>query len=118
MENIFFQINKADIYINDYKEDDKLCGYELNTYTRRGVNQILFLDFRDTQLDPENPEDFFKVLSHRIDDIDIDEEIEIHRQMSDYRKIFSIRESLEDFKEWKKNLQRLAKEVQNLNLKL
>lgn len=111
MENIFSQINKADICIDDYKEDDKLCGYELNTYTRRGVNQILFLDFRETQLNPENPGDFIKILSDRIDDIEIDEEIELHREIPDYKRAFSVRESLEDFEKWKENLQLLLKEI-------
>ena len=111
MENIFSQINKADICIDDYKEDDKLCGYELNTYTHRGVNQILFLDFRETQLNPENPGDFIKILSDRIDDIDIDEEIELHRKIPDYKRAFSVRESLEDFEKWKENLQLLLKEI-------
>lgn len=111
MENIFSHINKADIHIDNYKEDDKLCGYELNTYTSRGVNHILFLDFREPQWNPENPEDFIKILSDRIDDIDIDEEIELHREIPDYKRTFSVRESLEDFEEWKENLQLLLKEI-------
>lgn len=50
LENIFSLLEQADIFIYEYKENNKLCGYELNTYTGRGVNQILFLDFREIRL--------------------------------------------------------------------
>lgn len=35
-------LEQSGIQINDYKEDKKLCGYELNTYTNGGVNMIVF----------------------------------------------------------------------------
>ena len=109
LKTIFSQLEDENISIYDYKENDKLCGYELNTYTHKGVNQILFLDFRDTGLNPKSPKDFMAVFSNRIADIDTDEEIEINRQNRNYRNSFSIRESLEDFEEWKGNLESLLK---------
>jgi hypothetical protein len=114
LENIFSLLEQADIFIYEYEEDNKLCGYELNTYTCRGVNQLIFLDFRDTKLDPENPESFFDIFSNRITEIDIDEEIELHRESENYKKHFSIRESLEDFEGWKENLQTVAYKINAL----
>lgn len=116
IEMIFSKIEEYGISIYNYTENNKLCGYELNTYTERGVNQILFLDFRYTEKNPQNPNDLFKILSDRINDIDIDEEIDIHRQMPDYKKTFSIQESLEDFKEWKEKLIQLLQTIEILKL--
>ncbi len=111
LKTIFSQLEDENISIYDYKENDKLCGYELNTYTHKGVNQVLFLDFRDTGLNPKSPKDFITVFSNRIADIDTDEEIEINRQNKNYRNSFSIRESLADFEEWKGNLESLVKKI-------
>jgi len=116
MEKIFSKIEEYGISIYNYTENNKLCGYELNTYTERGVNQILFLDFRHTERNPANPDDFIKILSEEIEDIDIDEEIELHRQMQDYKTVFSIRQSLEDFEDWKESLVQLVHKIESVNL--
>lgn len=114
LDNIFSLLEQANIFIYEYEENYTLCGYELNTYTCLGVNQLLFLDFRDTKLDPKNPESFFYIFSSRIAEIDIDEEIDLHRESENYKKDFSIRESLEDFEGWKENLQEVAYKINAL----
>lgn len=104
ISQIIDKLENANIDVYEYKEKNKLCGYELNTYTDCGVNQILFLDFRDTDLNPKNAKDFLKVFNERIESIDIDEEIELNRQSESYRNNFSITVSVQDFKDWKENL--------------
>ena len=104
ISQIIDKLENANIDVYEYKEKNKLCGYELNTYTDCGVNQILFLDFRDTDLNPKNAKDFLKVFNERIESIDIDEEIELNRQIESYRNDFSITVSVQDFKDWKENL--------------
>lgn len=104
ISQIIDKLENANIDVYEYKEKNKLCGYELNTYTDCGVNQILFLDFRDTDLNPKNAKDFLKVFNERIESIDIDEEIELNRQSESYRNDFSITVSVQDFKDWKENL--------------
>lgn len=111
MKNIFDKIELAGISIHHYKEDGKLCGYELNTYTEGGLNQIVFVDFRDTKKDPENEKDFKELFSERIESIDVDEEIEMNRQNKGYRDAFTLTQALKDVKAWKKGLLKLAKNL-------
>jgi hypothetical protein len=87
----------------------KLCGYELNTYTEGGLNQIVFVDFRDTKKDPKNEKDFKELFSARVESIDVDEEIEMNRQDKGYRQAFTLTQALKDVKAWKKGLLKLAK---------
>lgn len=111
MENIRNKIETAEISIYAYEENGVVCGYELNTYTRGGLNQIVFVDFRQTKKDPNNPDDFKKLFLERVKSIDVDEEIEINRQNDDYKKVFTISQSVKDIKRWKKDLKKLAKSL-------
>lgn len=110
LERIIDAINS----ITEYEENGNLCGYEIETYTGGGVNQIIFLDFRDTEKDPKNADDFINVLEDRINSIDIDEEIELNRHDSTYREHFTLRESLKDFEEWQKELKNLVKKLKKI----
>lgn len=105
LQQIFDKLEENDISIYEYKENKILCGYELNTYTNGGVNQLVFIDFRDTELDSKNPNHFLKLFKNRVNDIDIDDEIEVNRQNNNYKNTFSISESVEDFTDWKIKLQ-------------
>lgn len=111
MKKTFDKIETANISIDEYKEKNKLCGYELNTYTDGGVNQIVFVDFRDTDKDPKNKNDFKELFLERVNSIDIDEEIETNRQDKSYRQAFTLTRALKDFKDWKKGLLKLAKSL-------
>ena len=101
------RLNECNISVDEYKENKKLCGYELNTYTQRGVNQIVFLDFRDTEFNPKDPKDFLLVYNNRISSIDIDEEIEVNRQNEHYKRDFTLSQSINDFMYWKNELHKV-----------
>ena len=107
LQQIFDKIEEAEISIYNYSENGELCGYELNTYTQGGVNQIVFLDFRNTEMNPENAQDFLTVYNERVNSIEIDEEIELNRQMKGYKDAFSLSESVQDFEEWKEKLENI-----------
>lgn len=111
MKNIFDKIEAVGISIYEYKEKNKLCGYELNTYTDGGVNQIVFIDFRNTGKKPKSENDFKELFLAYINSIDIDEEIESNRQDKAYRQAFTLTQALKDFKAWKKDLLKLAKSL-------
>lgn len=108
MDNIIDKIETAEISIDKYEENGVVCGYELNTYTEGGLNQIVFVDFRDTKKDPNNPDDFKELFLERVKSIDVDEEIEVNRQDKGYREAFTLTQALKDVKRWKKDLLRLA----------
>lgn len=104
IEEIFSLLEQYNITHYIYSEEGKECGVELNTYTPSGVNEIIFVDFRNTKLIPTNPNDFVKQFSEYVESIDIDERIENNRQDPEYKKVFSLSNSVEDFTEWEKNL--------------
>jgi hypothetical protein len=112
LKQIFDIIENNEISIDNYTEDNKLCGYELDTYTSAGVNQTIFLDFRDKG-NPKKANDFIEKFTERINDIDIDDEIEMNRQDQRYKDNFTLRESLNDFEEWKKVLEEIINEIKN-----
>lgn len=115
MEKIIEALEKNNIQIYEYKEDGKLCGYELNTYTSGGVNMLIFLDFREKG-NPKDVDDFLNEFEQYLKDFDIDEEIDLHRQDQRYKDAFRISESVNDFNGWKKNLKKLIKRLKvNIN---
>lgn len=103
-------IENNEISISNYKENGILCGYELNAYTNKGVNEILFLDFRDENKDPNNPKDFIQEFEDYINYEKVDDRV--HRNMQDkkYREDFTIKQSLKDFTKFDKKLKRILKE--------
>lgn len=104
IKQIIETLEYANIQVSEYKENKKLCGYELNTYTDAGVNMILFLDFRDTKKDPKNAKDFIEMFNDRVNDIDIEEEIKLHSEDKRYMQEIGYEVGLQDFKDWKENL--------------
>lgn len=112
LEQIFDIIEENEISIDNYTEKNKLCGYELNTYTQQGVNQIIFLDFRNSG-NPKKAIDFIEKFQSRIDEIDIDEEIELNRQDQRFKDNFTLRQSLNDFEEWKKKLEEIVEQIKS-----
>lgn len=111
MKTVFDKIEATGISIYKYEENDKVCGYELDTYTDGGLNQIIFVDFRDTNKYPENEEDFKELFLERVESINVDEEIEVNRQDQSYKQSFTLTEALKDIKRWKKDLLKLAKSL-------
>ena len=111
MKKIIQTIEKANISVHKYEEGKKLCGYELDTHTEGGLNQIVFVDFRQTNKDPKKAKDFKELFVQRIKDIDVDEEVELNRQNKQYRNDFTLRESLDDIEAWKERMLKLAESL-------
>lgn len=101
---VIAKLEEASIQVDEYKEGNKLCGYELNTYTDCGVNQIVFIDFRNTSLNPKSGKAFIELYNQRVKDIDIEEEIGYLRQDKSYMSNIGTEIGLQDLKDWKENL--------------
>ena len=113
LQQVIDIIEAKGITFYNYVEDGKLCGYELDTYTSCGVNQIIFLDFRDEEKDAENVNDFIEQLNYYVKNIDVEEEIELNRQNQDYRENFTFSRSLDDFEKWKTELEEIVEDLKN-----
>lgn len=105
------KLEYADIQVGEYTENEKLCGYELNTYTDAGVNQILFIDFRDSEMNPKDAKHFIELFNERVNDIDIDEEIKNLINDKRYMQEIGLTVGVQDLKDWKANLQNIFTET-------
>ena len=78
-ENLKKFFEEKDFNVHLIEQDGNQCA-EVETWTNGGVNMILWLN-------PFTIEEFKQI----VNDFDVDEEIELHRQGQDYRNAFTIR---------------------------
>lgn len=96
----FFE--KQDFNVHLFEQDNQQCA-EVEKWTDGGVDMIFTLM-------PFTAEKFIEC----VNDFDIDEEIDLHRQGKDYRNAFTISESLKDFKNFQKGLKKVVQRLKNL----
>ena len=82
----FFEENDFIVHLTE--QDGVQCA-EIETWTNGGVDMILWL----------NPFTV-KAFEDVVNNFNVDDEIEIHRQGKDYKNAFTIKESLNDFEEY------------------
>ena len=108
MKTLFENIGLS---VYEYREDDKLCGYEIDTYTDGGVNLVVFLDFRGEEENVSNKDKVKEKFLDYINNFDIDEEIDLYRQDQNNRNAFTISQSEKDFKSWKKEMKKVINKL-------
>ena len=99
------------ITVDIYKEKNKICGYELNTYTDAGVNQIIFIDFRDKNLNPNNPQYFIQLFNEYTKNIDVDEEIKYLILDKQYIDQIGLINGIKDLTDWKYKMENIFKKI-------
>ena len=95
------QMEILENHFNIY-EDKK--DYELETWTNGGVNMFIYIE-KDIE------EDLIEQLEKYVENFDIDEEIDLHRQAEDYRQAFRITESVKDFESWVEYIKTIIKDL-------
>lgn len=88
-----------DFMVQPVKEGRVLCA-EIETWTTGGVNMIHYLR-------PFTVEEFERI----VNDFDVDDEIDGHRQDSRYRDAFRITESVKDFEEYHSRLKGVLEQL-------
>lgn len=96
----FFE--KQDFNVHLFEQDNQQCA-DVEKWTNGGVDMIFTLM-------PFTAEKFIE----RVNDFNIDEEIDLHRQGEDYRNAFTISESLRDFKNFQKELNEVVENLKKL----
>jgi hypothetical protein len=99
-ENLKNFFEEKDFNVHLTEQDNVQCA-EVETWTNGGVNMIMWLN-------PFTVEEF----TQRVNDFDVDEEIELHRQGQDYKNAFTIRESLKDFENYHNRLKDVLSDLQ------
>ena len=74
-------------------------GLEMETWTDGGVNMIVCLEDEKGLI--ENFKDY-------VEYFDVEEEIDLHRQGESYKKAFTLRQSLDDFEDYLKWLNKIV----------
>lgn len=92
----FFELFFANVDICHFSNGD---GLEMETWTDGGVNMLVWLENEDNLL-----EDFKEF----VENFDVDYEIELHRQGESYKKAFTLRQSLDDFEDYLKWLNKIV----------
>jgi hypothetical protein len=95
----FFEEQGFQVHLSE--QDNQQCA-EVEMWTDGGVDMIIWLM-------PFNVEQFKKY----VNDFDIDNEIDLHRQANDYKNAFTIKESLKDFTKYHNHLKKVAKLLDN-----
>jgi hypothetical protein len=81
-----------------YEFDETL---ELEQWTNGGVDMIIDVTKKNIINDLED----------YIENFDIDEEIDMYREIKDYKERFTIRQSLEDFEDWLEFIEDIIKKL-------
>lgn len=81
---------------------------ELESWTNGGVNMFI-------SIDKNSDNNLLEQLERFVENFDIDEEIDIHRQDTDYRRNFTIRESINDFENWVDYIEECISKLEEYN---
>lgn len=99
--------------IEPYTEEGRgECGFELENWTDGGVDMPIVMDLRLCRSNPYDPADILMVLQNFAENFDIDDEIKVHREGKDYKMVFSISESVEDFTDWLEGFEKMVNAVE------
>lgn len=102
------KINEKEREILDkhFKVYEDNVDYELESWTNGGVDMNIYIT--------KDGESLIDQLQKFVDDFDIDEEIDLYRQGSDYKRNFTISESLEDFGDYIEFIKSVIEELEKL----
>lgn len=102
LERLFEIMEDFEFSKVEYTEKDKLCGYELESWTMQGVDILHFVDCRNYGgVTAEAVMEELKAISA---DFDVDRYVLQYMEGKEYRDRFSIREALDDLEEYAERL--------------
>ena len=81
---------------------------ELESWTNGGVNMFI-------SIDKNSDNNLLEQLERFVENFDIDEEIDIHREDEDYKRNFTIKESINDFENWVDYIEECISKLEEIN---
>ena len=81
---------------------------ELESYTDGGVDMFI-------SIDKNSDNNLLEQLERFVENFDIDEEIDIHREDENYKRNFTIRESITDFENWVDYIEECISKLEEYN---
>lgn len=92
--------------VHKFEQDNQICA-EIEKWTDGDVDMNIVLM-------PFTIEEFINY----VNDFNVDDEIDIHRQDERYKKDFTISQSLKDFKKFHNDLKKVVKKTQSKDFKI
>lgn len=108
LENIVKTLETFDYKVNYIYENGMISGMEIETWTDGGVDMIHTFYFCDEYQGIYDKNNIKNQLKEIADNFSVDDEIDMYRQNIDYKRNFTISESLKDFNDYRKKLNNLA----------
>ena len=81
---------------------------ELESWTNGGVNMFI-------SIDKNSDNNLLEQLERFVENFDIDEEIDIHREDENYKRNFTIKESINDFENWVDYIEECISKLEEYN---
>ena len=99
---------EREILLELFNINESAYGLELESCTDGGVNMLIGID-------KDSDYDLLAQLEQFVENFDIDEEIDIHREDENYKRKFTIRESINDFENWVDYIEECISKLEEYN---
>lgn len=99
---------ERELLVELFNINESAYELELESWTDGGVDMFI-------SIDKNSDNNLLEQLERFVENFDIDEEIDIHRQDTDYRRRFTIRESINDFENWVDYIEECISKLEEYN---
>ena len=102
---------ERELLVELFNINESAYELELESWTNGGVNMFI-------SIDKNSDNNLLEQLERFVENFDIDEEIDIHREDENYKRNFTIRESINDFENWVNYIEECISKLEEHNNKL
>ena len=102
---------ERELLVELFNINESAYELELESWTDGGINMFI-------SIDKNSDNNLLEQLERFVENFDIDEEIDIHREDENYKRNFTIRESINDFENWVNYIEECISKLEEHNNKL
>ena len=99
---------ERELLVELFNINESAYELELESWTNGGVNMFI-------SIDKNSDNNLLEQLERFVENFDIDEEIDIHREDKNYKRNFTIRESINDFENWVDYIEECISKLEEYN---
>ena len=102
---------ERELLVELFNINESAYELELESWTNGGVNMFI-------SIDKNSDNNLLEQLERFVENFDIDEEIDIHREDENYKRNFTIKESINDFENWVDYIEECISKLEEYNNEL
>ena len=99
---------ERELLVKLFNVNESAYALELESWTDGGVNMLIGID-------KTSDNNLLEQLERFVENFDIDEEIDIHREDENYKRHFTIRKSINDFENWVDYIEECISKLEEYN---